>query len=141
MIVFRLIAFGRSSRGTRLGTSDWRAGRSNAPTAELRAASAYTGNTDVLPLKASKARPAATIAEPVCVRSISRRRSDASATTPLMMEKMTIGTNLTSPTMPSASPFRSGGTSSETCHRSAAFCIHVPVKESSRPIQIRRKFR
>ena len=40
MIVLRLMAFGRSSRGTRLGTSDCRAGRSNAPTAEPSAARA-----------------------------------------------------------------------------------------------------
>ena len=39
MIVLRLIAFGRCSRGTRFGTSDWRAGRSKAPAAELAAAS------------------------------------------------------------------------------------------------------
>jgi hypothetical protein len=82
----------------------------------------------------------ATIAEPLCVSSISFRRSDASATTPLMIEKITIGTKRNKPTRPSARPFRSGGTRSETCHSSAAFCIHVPVNESSRPIQIRRKF-
>jgi hypothetical protein len=35
MIVFSVIAFGRSSRGTRLGVRAWRAGRSNAPAAEL----------------------------------------------------------------------------------------------------------
>ena len=39
MIVFRLIAFGRCSRGTSVGTSALRAGRSNAPTAEPSAAS------------------------------------------------------------------------------------------------------
>ncbi len=39
MIVFKVMAFGRCSRGTRLGVSDWRAGRSNAPAAELHAAS------------------------------------------------------------------------------------------------------
>ena len=39
MIVFSVMAFGRCSRGTRLGTSDCRAGRSNAPAAELHAAS------------------------------------------------------------------------------------------------------
>ena len=39
MIVFRLIAFGRCSRGTSVGTSAPRAGRSKAPTAEPSAAS------------------------------------------------------------------------------------------------------
>ena len=62
----------------------------------------------------------------------------ASATTPLIIEKTTIGTTRTRPTKPSASPFRAGDTSSDTCHSSAAFCIIDPVKETSRPIQIRR---
>ena len=35
--------------------------------------------------------------------------------------------------MPSASPLRSGGTSSDTCHRSAAFCIIEPVNETKQP--------
>ena len=39
----------------------------------------------------------------VCVTSISLRRSNASATTPLTIEKTTIGTTRTSPTSPSAS--------------------------------------
>ena len=39
MIVFRLMALGRSARGTRFGISAWRAGPSNAPAAELSAAS------------------------------------------------------------------------------------------------------
>jgi len=51
-----------------------------------------------------------------------------------------IGTTLTSPTAPSARPFRSG-TSSDTCQSSAAFCMKLPVNDSSSPIQIRRKFR
>ena len=40
--------------------------------------------------------------------------------------------------MPSARPFRSGGTSSDTCHSSAAFCIVDPVNDASSPIQISR---
>ena len=43
--------------------------------------------------------------------------------------------------MPSASPLRSGGTSSDTCHSSAAFCIIEPENETSSPIQISRKLR
>ena len=39
MMVLRLIAFGRCSRGTRFGISDCRAGPSNDPNAELSAAS------------------------------------------------------------------------------------------------------
>ena len=39
MMLFRLIAFGRCSRGTRFGVSAWRAGTSNAPAAELTAVS------------------------------------------------------------------------------------------------------
>ena len=39
IIELRLIAFARCSRGTRVGISDWRAGPSNEPKAELRAAS------------------------------------------------------------------------------------------------------
>ena len=39
MMVLRLIALGRWSRGTRLGISDWRAGPSKAPNAEPAAAS------------------------------------------------------------------------------------------------------
>ena len=58
-----------------------------------------------MPLKASRASPIATMAEPVCVISISLRRSHASATTPLIIEKTMIGTTLTRPTAPSARPF------------------------------------
>ena len=39
MMLFMLMAFGRCSRGTRLGTSDCRAGPSKEPAAELSAAS------------------------------------------------------------------------------------------------------
>ena len=49
-----------------------------------------------------------------------------------------IGATFTSPTRPSASPFRSGDTSSDTCQSSAAFCIVEPVIDASSPIQIRR---
>ena len=49
-----------------------------------------------------------------------------------------IGTTFTRPTIPSAMPLRSGGTSSETCHNSAAFCIVDPVIDTSSPIQISR---
>jgi hypothetical protein len=42
---------------------------------------------------------------------------------------------LTRPTRPSASAFLSGGTSSDTCHNSAAFCIIEPVTETNSPIQ------
>ena len=92
MIVLRLMAFGRSSRGTRLGTSDCRAGRSNAPDGRAQAPPGHTPATRAVdPLNASRASPIATIAEPVCVISISRRRSQASATTPLIIEKTMIG--------------------------------------------------
>ncbi len=57
------------------------------------------------------------------------------------MENTTIGTTLTRPTRPSASAFLSGGTSSDTCHNSAAFCIIEPVTETSSPIQMSRKLR
>src|SRR5262249_658008 len=64
----------------------------------------------------------------------------ASATTPLIMENTMIGTTFTRPTSPSASPLRSG-TSSDTCHSSAAFCIIEPVNDRNNPAQIRRKLR
>ena len=76
------------------------------------------------------ASSAATIVAAICVNSISLRRSHASATTPLIIEKTMIGNTRTRPTMPSASPFRSGGTSSDTCHSSPAFCIIEPEKET-----------
>src|SRR6185436_17849877 len=53
MIVLRLIALDRCSRGTRLGTSACRAGASNAPTAETSAASRYSGQTALSPEKVS----------------------------------------------------------------------------------------
>ena len=81
------------------------------------------------------------VAAPAWVSSISVRRFHASATTPLNIEKTTIGTTRTSPTIPSASAFLPGATSSETCHSSAAFCIIDPVNETKRPIQISRKLR
>src|SRR5215831_15947733 len=72
---------------------------------------------------------------------MSRRRSSASATTPLISESPTMGRTRTSPTMPRASPFFSSGTRSDTCQRMAAFCIIEPVKEMSWPAQRSRKFR
>ena len=39
MMLFKLIAFGRCSRGTSFGVSAWRAGRSKAPAAALTAVS------------------------------------------------------------------------------------------------------
>jgi hypothetical protein len=65
----------------------------------------------------------ATIAAPVCVTIMSRRRLWASAMTPAIIENATIGTMRTKPTMPSASALRSGGASSDTCQSSAAFCM------------------
>ena len=62
----------------------------------------------------------------------------ASATTPLIIEKITTGATRTSPTTPSAIALRSGETSSDTCQSSAAFCIIEPVNETSSPIQISR---
>jgi hypothetical protein len=87
------------------------------------------------------ASAAATIVMADWVRSMSRRRSKASATTPPASEKAMIGTTRTSPTRPSAIPFRSGGTRSETCQRIAAVCIIEPEKETSCPLQRRRKLR
>ena len=78
---------------------------------------------------------------PLCVTSISFRRSHASATTPLIIENTTIGTKRTRPTKPSASALRSGGTSSDTCHSSAALCMNEPVNEKRRPHQRSRKLR
>src|SRR5260221_435134 len=78
---------------------------------------------------------------PVCVISMSLRRSSASATTPLMSENATIGTTRTRPTRPSASPRWAGGTITETCHRIAAFCIMEPAIDTSWLVQSRRKLR
>ena len=61
--------------------------------------------------------------------------------TPLIIEKTTIVTTLTRPTMPSASARWSGGTKSDTCHNSAAVCMVDPENEISCPIQSRRKLR
>src|ERR1044072_2053544 len=44
MIVMRLIAFGRCSRGTSVAVSDWRAGASNVPNAADSAAREDTGH-------------------------------------------------------------------------------------------------
>jgi hypothetical protein len=49
------------------------------------------------------------------------------------MEKKTIGISRTSPTMPRAIGRRSGGTSSDTCHSSAAVCMFDPENEMSCP--------
>src|SRR5215831_13214862 len=93
-----------------------------------------------MPRNVKAARTSETIAALDCVSSISRRRFHASATTPLTIDRHTIGTTRTRPTRPSASAFFSGH-SNDTCHNSAAFCIIDPVIEASRPIQISRKLR
>jgi len=84
---------------------------------------------------------AETISMAVLVTSITRRRSSASATTPLIKEKTMIGMTRTSPTPPSASAFCSSGTSSETCHRIAALRIIEPDIEMSSPNHSSRKLR
>ena len=77
----------------------------------------------------------------VCVKNITPRRSEASATVPPAIAKNTMGISLTSPTMPSAIGRRSGRTSSATCHRMAAVCMVEPENEISCPIHNSRKFR
>ena len=77
----------------------------------------------------------------VCVISISRRRSKASAATPLIIENRMTGKMRTSPTRPSAIARLSGGTSTDTCHSTAADCMKVPENETRRPIQSSRKLR
>src|SRR5215203_3280968 len=94
-----------------------------------------------MPKKVRNASANAPSADNDCVTIITRRRSMASATTPLTIEKNTTGATRARPTNPSASPFFPGSASNDTCHSSAAFCIVEPVKEISRPIQINRKFR
>src|SRR5204862_280509 len=71
----------------------------------------------------------------VWVASITLRRSSASATTPLSIEKTMIGTTWTAPTSPSAIALRPGAARSDTCQRMAAVCIREPEKERSWPIQ------
>jgi hypothetical protein len=140
-IALRLIALGRCSRGTSVGRSDCRAGRSKALTAPPSAASAYRGHSEESPFHVAAASATATRAAPDCVTIIKRRRLCASAITPAIIENVMIGTTRTRPTMPSASALLSGGASSDTCQSSAAFCMYEPVKESRRPTQSRRKLR
>ena len=124
-----------------MGASDCRAGPSNAPNDAPIAASAYNTQGWLNPRKVSSASTPAVIAMPACVMNITRRRSDASASVPPAMEKKMIGISRTSPTMPSAIGRRCGGTSSDTCHSSAAVCMFDPENEMSCPVQSRRKFR
>ena len=86
MIVLRLIAFGRSSRGTRFGIRDWRAGPSNANAAPDSAARRYTGQATDNPWNVSSARSAAVTAMAIWVTSMILRRSIASATTPSLTQ-------------------------------------------------------
>jgi hypothetical protein len=53
----------------------------------------------------------------------------------------TIGTTLTSPTMPSARALLSGSASEATCQSTVALCISVPTSESACPDHNRRKLR
>ena len=109
---------------------------------KLRAASSirspYSATT---PANVMSASAAAHISMPPCVMYMSRRRSIASAITPLMSENTMIGTTRTSPTMPSAMPRWISGTSSDTSHRIAAFCIIEPAIETSWLDHSSRKFR
>src|SRR5215472_1635123 len=93
-----------------------------------------------MPRNVNAASTSETMAALDCVSSISRLRFHASATTPLNIDRQTIGTTRTRPTRPSANAFFSGH-SSDTCHNSPAFCIIDPVTDASRPIQINRKLR
>ena len=86
----------------------------------------------------STASASAVMADALCVNSITRRRSHASATAPPVIENRITGSNRTRPTMPSAMARRCGDTSSDTCHRMAATCIIDPENEISCPVQSRR---
>ncbi len=99
------------------------------------------GHTSESPRKVSAASATAITAIADCVSIISFRLSSASATTPASTEKTMIGTTRISPTRPSASAFRSEGTSRETCHRIAAVCIIDPENDASWPHQSSRKLR
>ena len=61
----------------------------------------------------------------VWVTSMTRRRSQASATAPAAIEKKTMGSRRTRPTSPRARARRSGGASRETCHRMAAVASSI----------------
>ena len=96
------------------------------------------------------ARPAAvTSGEPgtaasiitVWATSMSRRRSTASASTPLQSPKTRIGPIRARPTSPRDSAFQPGGARSAMCQRIAAPCIMVPDIDTSWPSHSRRKFR
>ena len=76
-----------------------------------------------------------------CVTSISVRLFSASAATPLMSEKSRMGPMRARPTKPRASARRSSGTSSDTCHSTAADCMNVPVKDRRSPAHRSRKSR
>src|ERR671928_1020607 len=93
------------------------------------------------PPKVTAASTKARSAMPVCVMSITLRRSSTSATTPLTSDRTMIGTTRTRPTNPSASPFCPGATSKEICQRIATFCIIEPHIEINCPSQSSRKLR
>ena len=141
MIVLRLMALGRCSRGTRLGRSAWRAGPSEAPAAAPTPAMRRTSQGRARPANVRSASPAAASAIATCATSMSRRRSNASAITPLHSPKTKMGPTRARPTRPSARAFHSGGARIETCQRSAAVCIIEPDIETSWPSHRRRKFR
>ena len=65
--------------------------------------------------------------------SISRRRSTASAITPLTSPKRRMGARRARPTRPSDIAFHCGGARSETCQRIAAVCIIEPDIDTSCP--------
>jgi hypothetical protein len=109
--------------------------------AALAAESRYTSPTLAARSKVARARRPEIRAIAELVRSMSLRRSRASATTPATNENTTMGPTLVNPTMPRASAFRFSGTSSVTCHRMAAVRMKDPDIEMNVPTQRRRKLR
>src|SRR5919206_421578 len=80
MMVLRLMAFGRCSRGTSIGMSACRAGRSNAPTADPRPARKYNGHSVASPRKVSSASTSDTSAAAGAAGAVAEiRRNDQGA--------------------------------------------------------------
>ena len=120
-----------------------RAGRSNALTAGAnRREHDRSARSPCSPGRSGRQRRSATSADSVCVSSstppaIQRVGDDAADH---REDDDRRDAHRARPTRARA-PSRSGGTSSDTCHSSAAFCMIVPENDTSSPIQISRKFR
>ena len=136
--LFKAMALVRSDRGTRLGTSAWRAGVSSVPARASSADVTYREEGVTASASVKPARATGTVSCAIWVPMMRRRRSIASAMRPPSKASAICGTARARPSRPIC---HAEFVSSYICHAIATVVNWLPIAESTTPPQKRRKSR